>query len=135
MIRFKNHNHSGFTLAEIMLALFIMATLLSSIIVLLQNSVQVIGFFSHKLEYVLQLRSLFVEKAMERAQAIDKEQTEKKTDTNSITVVVKKPEKNSSLSSLKNIAIETARARWKEGVYNRSAALITFLYKPEKKKS
>ncbi len=133
MIRFKNHKHTGFTLAEIMIALFIMATLLSSIIILQQNSVQMIRFFSEKFDYMLQLRSLIVEQDINHARGIEKEQLEKKTDISSIMLLTKPVEKNSTLSSFKNIIMQQARARWKEGVHTRSSALISLLYSPEKK--
>jgi prepilin-type N-terminal cleavage/methylation domain-containing protein len=128
MIPFKNHKQSGFTLVEIILALFVMASLLSSILNLQDIVFSSVVSSSRRLHRVFMMEYfVFSREQDEDKKTIDSPPTE-------IAYEEKKVDEKSSLIKLQNMVKRKVSASWKDGTKQRDYALIDFMYKkPETK--
>jgi Tfp pilus assembly protein PilV len=139
MKNFKNHNHtfSGMTFIEVVLAVFMLGSLLSSLLLLQSNVLKNVFQFSSRAERVLLMKDRLIKAALSREK---KEKEEKKIEEikeplTTINYELKKLSEDSSLKIFKNIVIEKVTAEWDYWGTKEKESMITFLYKPEKKKA
>ena len=136
-MNFKNHNHAlpGMTFIEIVFAVFILGSLLSSLLLLQSNVLKNIFNFSSRAERFLLLKDRLGKAAMERekkTKSENKPETIKEPKT-VIKYAVKKPSGESSLKKFESVAIEKVTAEWEHWGAKEEETMITFMYKPEKK--
>jgi Tfp pilus assembly protein PilV len=123
--------------AEVLLAVFIIGTVLSSSLLLQNTLFSNVFTITARFERMFLLKNRFVQEKMRRV-----EQSKEKRaavpnaafpDTK-ISYTTKKPDKSSSLKQFKSIMIEQAKATWKENLREQSESMITLLFRPEKQK-
>ena len=128
----KNHNHaSGFALMEVMLALFMVGSLLSALLILQSTSTTSIKHFSDRFNRVRILRNFFIQLQLERAKGSDKAHAATQADKVWGTIHYKthKPSKASAVSAFPTIVIEQASLEWQEGTSKRTETLVSLRYK------
>lgn len=132
----QNHNTPGFTLMEVMLAIFMVGVLLSALLALQGKIFDGIATYSSRMNRVFLLKNRLFEVALDRAKGETKVAPEKKIDEPATVIRYesKKPSQESSLKKFNDIMIERVTAEWDEWKTKRQEVMITFLYKPEKKK-
>jgi Tfp pilus assembly protein PilV len=135
----KNHNHvSGFALMEVMLALFMVGSLLSALLVLQGTATTSIKHFSDRFNRIRLLRTYFIELELERAKGSDKTPPAPKDDKawGTIRYASHKPQKGSALAAFTTIVIEQATIEWQEGLSKRTESLVQLRYKkPEQEQT
>ncbi|MGE0206656.1 MAG: hypothetical protein AB7R69_02290 [Candidatus Babeliales bacterium] len=138
MKNFKNHNKSGMTFIEVVIATFIVGSLLSSLLLLQNTTLFSVGRFIGQSERIFLLLNRLDQAAFERARHEKEPKKEPKKKEPSETKIMyeqKKIAKESSLKNIKNLVIEKVTAEWEYGNRSFKESMITFLYKPEKKVS
>lgn len=126
--------HKGFTFGEVAIALFIVASVLTSIIGLQTTVFQGITTLSSRLYRVYSIKNRLFES--EKQRLLDQwkpnfkehESAVANPETN-IIYVVKKPGKGSSLASVKNLVLEQVTARWE----NNEQIMVHCVYYQEPK--
>lgn len=121
---------------EIMLAVFMLGSLLTANILLQTTAFSGIVQFSARMERIILLKNKIQQVFFERAQKKEpsKETIIKEPET-TIRYSTKRPPKESSLKEFKNIMIENITAQWDSRSAKEEETLISFLFKPEKQKS
>jgi Tfp pilus assembly protein PilV len=133
----KNHEQIGMSFIEVIVALFVMGTMLSSLL-LMQGTI----FSGLVTESSLLGRVFLLEDYLSR-RAFAREKNEKEAfkspkmekinqPETTIAYTLKKPSKESSLKGLEQLMIEHCSAAWNELAQKQKESMITFLFKPEK---
>lgn len=130
MIHSKNHNNQGFTLIEIMFALFMVATVLSSIL----NLQDVV--FTSVVNSSRRLQRMFMIKEYLFNRLFDEEQSDKTQETitrekplTTLDYQEKKVAEKSSLAKLPNMISLTVTASWISSGNNKTYSMKKFVYK------
>ncbi len=138
MIHFKNHNSSGFTLIETMLAMAIAALVFTPMLIILSTVIQRVNRYAQEFSYVLLGKNVLYE-------------ARQKQDPDAQTFSLDKPavdfgpalsyslekgvDAKSSLASVQGLHRESVKISWTEQERKKHEQLITFVYKqPEQKK-
>lgn len=134
MMNFKNLNEDGMTFIEVVLAVFILGSLLSSMLLLQSNVLKNVFEFSSRSERMLFMKDRFVKAALarEKKEKEDIKPQEIEEPKTTIRYEQKKPSKDSSLKNLNDIIIEKVTAEWDRWGTKEKETMINFLYKPEK---
>lgn len=139
MKNFKSRNRGGFSFIEVVATVFIVGTMLSSLLLLQGTIVDHLATASARLGHVLLLKNYLAQAAISREKKEPfKDGQTKKIDEPLPTVlryVLKKPSRESSLNSFESIMIEHGIAEWTEIGQKRDETMITFLFKPEKQQA
>src|SRR5437870_1238963 len=104
MIHFKNLNTTtGFSIIEVMLALFMLASVLSALLYLQNSSMRNVGYSTHKLRYLFDLKNALFDAQLKRVSSTppktEKKEGAKKTGA-TITYVITPVAKESSLKNI-----------------------------------
>ena len=133
---FKNHKQVGMTFIEVVLAVFIIGSLLSSLLLLQSNVVKNVSLFTARSNRTFMIKDTLVQAEIDREMQKEPAKEQKIDDPKTtITYEQKKISKDSSLKKFEDIVIETVSAEWDEWGSKRKETMIKFLYKPEKKKA
>ncbi|HEX2978415.1 MAG TPA: prepilin-type N-terminal cleavage/methylation domain-containing protein [Candidatus Babeliales bacterium] len=145
MMHLANHNtqskRTGFSLIEVMLALFIVGSVLTSIFLLQQRITDSVTSYATSWQSIILMKKRMEQAVFDRAKeglygpASKKSKETVGTPPVTITYELKKPQKSSPLEKFPSIMIESLRAQWDEWYGKREEKMISFLYKPEQKKS
>ncbi len=137
-MNFKSRSaHTGMTFIEVVLAIFIIGSLLSSLLLLQSNIVRAVWQFSSRANRILLLKNRLMQALLEQEKKEKESPKEKKVEEpkTTITYEQKKISKDSALKKFENIVIEKVSAQWQEWDTKQKETMITFLYKPEKKEA
>jgi prepilin-type N-terminal cleavage/methylation domain-containing protein len=137
----RSEGLDGFSFIEVMLALLIVGSVLSSIFLLQQTVLDSVTNYAARWERIILLKKRLMQATIDRAKEglygastkKTKEEIQKLQTT--ISYDLKKAPKDSALEKFPSIMIETASAQWQEWYGKRKETMISFLYKPEQKKS
>jgi prepilin-type N-terminal cleavage/methylation domain-containing protein len=139
MIHFKNHNNSGFTLIETVLAMAIASLVFTPMIIILSTVIQRVDRYATEFNYLLLGKNLLYE-------------ARQKQDPDAQTFSLDKPaidfgpalsyalekgvDQKSSLASVQGLHRELVKISWTDQERKKHEQLITFVYKqPEQKKA
>lgn len=137
MKNLENHKQTGFTFIEVVLSIFIIGTLLSSVLLLQSTVVNGLQSASGRAQRIFLLTEELFNASFSRLKK------EKKTDKRTIkindpetaiTINTFRPKKSSSLSDIENIMIENITAEWQEWTGKRMEQLVTIVFAPKEKK-
>ena len=136
MMNFKNRNiNPGMTFIEVTLAVFIIGSLLSSLLLLQSNVVRNVFQFSSRSDRLFLMKDRLAQTVLEREQKKEgKKETKIENPQTTIIYEQKKVAKGSTLKNFEDIVIEQVTAKWDEWGSTQKETMITFLYKPESKK-
>lgn len=135
MIRFKN-NRYGFSFIEAILAIAIVGLVLTPLFLLQGNVIRRVGQWSRYMQRIYKAKNFFIES--QRAISPDTRQVmlEKKIDDPEAVLKykIRKVASKSSLRKFKNILVEQVALEWEQEGVKRQDKLVSFLFKPERKK-
>ena len=140
MKNFKSQlNQPGISFIEVILAVFIIATVITSLLLLQGTAFSGLATISARLDRVFLINEYFAQSRFARAKkeaAAEKSPQTKKIDDPKtiITCELKNPARESSLKLQEHIKIEKCTAEWDEFALKLRETMITFLFKPEKEK-
>lgn len=125
------------TFIEVVLAIFIVGSVVSAVLLLQSNVLKNTFSFSSRAQRIVLLRDCFMQAALHRAK---KEPGEFKPQDipepkTKFIYQLKKPSQDSSLKKFKNIMIERISAQWDYWGSSQQEDMISFIYKPEKKEA
>ncbi len=130
MIHFKNNN--GFTLIETLLALSIMAMVLTPVFISQNNIMVSLGMFRDRFRRINMAKNFFVH--AHRNNLENKATPSDMIDDPPTKFVYTQEQASGSISKqFKDIYKETVRIEWTENNATRQDSLVSFVYKPEKK--
>ncbi len=123
------------TLVEVMLALFMIGTVLTTLFVLESTIFNKVADYSTKIGRIFLLKERLFKAHFERAQRIKAQDKKQEETTNNVTISyeLKKPSKDSVLKKFDGIMIEQVTASWDEFGVQQKETMINLVYKPEKK--
>jgi hypothetical protein len=136
----KQHNQDGMSFIEVVLAVFIIGTSVTALLLLQGTSFSGLTTMGARLERIFLMKEYLSTKAFDRAKKEKgtNQSPQKKTinePKTTITYELKKPSRESSLKEQEHIKIEQCTAEWDEFATKMQETMITFLFKPEPKKS
>jgi len=130
MIHFKNKN--GFTLIETLLALSIMAMILTPVFISQNNIMVSLGMFRDRFRRINMAKNFLVH--AHRNNLENKATPSDMIDDPPTKFVYTREQASGSISKqFKDIYKETVRVEWPENNVTRQDSLVSFVYKPEKK--
>lgn len=134
MIVFKNS--SGFTLIEAMMAIALIAIVMTPLIISEGTIVQSVAKVSARLQRIFAAENFFMDA---RVDAEDKVPfaLDKKVDFpgTKLSFERKQIDSKSSLAKIKNLVVDRIEASWDEQNRNQKEMLVSFMYKPQSSKS
>ena len=129
-------NHSAFTLIETMFAIAISALVLTPLFILQGTMLQQVSRASDKIERIFLAQQFMYE--ARRAMPFDTQTftLEKKIDapTTFLKYEIRPLPPQSSLAQINGLYMERVIISWKDGIKQRQNKLVSFVYKPERKK-
>ena len=125
-------NHSGFTLIEVLLALSIMAMILSPILISQSSIIFSVGYFKDQLQRTFLAKNYL---AVAHRHTSENKKIGPLTIENPPTTLSYSLDKTSGsiAKQFKDIYRETVHIEWTENTIKRHDTLISFIFKPEKK--
>lgn len=137
MKHLQNHNvGQGLTLIEVMLALFIVGALLTTLFMTENVVFTRIVNYSSRIDHIFLLKQRLFQAAFDRAQGGDektKHQEATNKPENALVYEEKKPSQNSALKDFESIVIEYVSSSWTDIMGKQKEVIINLIYKPEKK--
>ena len=137
MKNFKSQlNQPGISFIEVILAVFIVGTVLTSLLLLQGTAFSGLATISARLDRVFIIKEYLAQKVIARTKkekGAEKSPQTKKIDDpkTTITYELKKPPRESSLKLQEHIKIEKCTAEWDEFALKLRETMITFLFKPD----
>src|SRR5581483_3424731 len=133
MISFRNK--SGFTLVEALIAVAVMAIVLTPIFVLYSTLLTTVIQSDHRFDRMLAAHNFLV--ASQRALRTGSKTTPEKKILRPPTTLTFKHDKVSSdtLAKVKNLYLDKVALEWQDGKTKRTDALVTFVYQASKQES
>lgn len=133
MTAFKNR--SGFTLAEVLVAITIIGLVMTSVFVLQGNSFRSIKIWSQRFERVMAgilfMTQAGIEKEKDVTSLVDKKLA---TPATNMRYQMKEMPEESSLSRMKDLYLERVILTWHEGKKKKEETIVMVRYRPEVKK-
>ena len=135
MMHFKSNNaknNDGFTLIEVLLALSLMAMVLTPILISESTTMLSVGIFSRHFQRITVAKNYLVRAHKD---ALEDKKTPPATIEDPQTTLSYKQNKASGpiAKQFKDIYRETVTIEWTEGNNKRQETLVSFVFKPEKK--
>jgi prepilin-type N-terminal cleavage/methylation domain-containing protein len=130
MIHSKNHN--GFTLIEVLLALSLMAMILTPILISQNTIMSSVSYFANSLQRIMLAKNYLVSA---HKNALQDKTTGPRTIENPATTLTYAKERTtgSMAKQYKDVYRETILIEWTEDTNKRQDTLVSFIFKPEKK--
>lgn len=130
MIHSKNNN--GFTLIEVLLALSLMAMILTPILISQSSIMFSVGYFTGRFQRITLAKNYLVRA---HKNALEDKKTQPSSIDDPPTTLTYKQDKASGpiAKKFKDIRRETVSIEWTEGNNKRQDVLVSFVFKPEKK--
>ena len=133
MIHFKNHNTPAFTLVETMLALAVMAMILTPLFVSQSGIFRGVGRGANKIDRMLQAKGFLADSRRQAKDAttfvLEKKVIKPRT---TLKYELKEVAGDSPLKKIANVHREVVSMEWLEGNKKYTDTLISFVYKPKK---
>lgn len=130
---FNNPKHlPAFTLAEVMIALFMLGTVISAVISLQTTTLYSLSRTSAKLINIIDLSSFFVRVHMQQSTGKEVKTLKEQKEGVTFEYEQKKINPQSTLKNFDAIIIEQLQAVWKDREYNRKETIIICRYEPKK---
>lgn len=138
MILLANPKKSGFTFVEIMLAMFMVGFLLTSLLGLQETVFSGVVKYASRFERLFLLKDQLFAAALARAKDPSvkndkKEPVEKENPPTTLTYTEKKPAKQSAISKYANITVQKAQASWQIFTGEYKQVLISYIFAPDRK--
>ena len=130
MIHSKNHN--GFTLIEVLLALSLMAMILTPILISQNTIMSSVSYFANSLQRIMSAKNYLVSA---HKNALQDKTTGPRTIENPATTLTYKKDRTTAAMAkqYKDVYRETVLIEWTEDTNKRQDTLVSFIFKPEKK--
>ena len=129
MIHFKNND--GFTLIEVLLALSLMAMILTPILISESSIMLSVGTFTGQFQRIIAAKNYLIHAHKNTLE--DKKTGPSSIDNPPTTLTYKQDKASGAITKkFKDIYRETVRIEWTEGTNKRQDLLVSFVFKPEK---